>query len=71
MDGTRPKEVFADPRTRALAEAAGRGDAAEIVRLVKAGADPNGRGRDGVVTRVAGAPPLRRPPRSPTGRRCA
>jgi ankyrin repeat protein len=49
VNGTRVEELFADPRTRALALAAGRGDAAEVARLVRAGADPNARGRDGVV----------------------
>jgi ankyrin repeat protein len=49
VNGTDVRELFPDPRTRALAEAAGRGEASEVARLVKAGADPNGRGREGVV----------------------
>lgn len=49
VNGTRVEEVFADPRTRALADAAGRGDTAEVGRLVRAGADPNARGREGAV----------------------
>lgn len=52
VNGLKAQDFFPDPAVRALAEAAARGDAAEVARLVKAGADPNGAGREGMVPLV-------------------
>ncbi|HEY0178243.1 MAG TPA: ankyrin repeat domain-containing protein [Dokdonella sp.] len=49
MSETDPSKVFADARTAALATAAADGDAARVKALVAAGADPNGRGSEGVT----------------------
>lgn len=42
-------QAFPDPSLAALSQAACAGDAAAVTRLVRAGADPNGQGLDGVV----------------------
>lgn len=42
-------QAFPDPGLAALSQAACAGDAAAVTRLVRAGADPNGLGLDGVV----------------------
>jgi hypothetical protein len=48
VNGGKAQDVFPDARVRGLAEAAARGDAAEVASLVKGGVDPNGTGRDGI-----------------------
>lgn len=44
-----PQEIFPDPQVAALAQAAGCGDTAELERLVKSGANLNGRGHQGAT----------------------
>lgn len=44
-----PNEVFGDPKVRALAVAATKGDTAKLDSLVKAGVDVNSRGRHGLT----------------------
>lgn len=46
------RDFFADAKLRALAEAAARGDSAEVAHLVREGANPNGAGREGMVPLV-------------------
>ena len=43
------REIFPDSSAAALAEAAAEGDTARVRQLIAGGADPNGRGRDGVT----------------------
>lgn len=52
VNGRAVEDFFADAHARALAAAAARGDAAEVGRLVAAGANPNAIGRDGMVPLV-------------------
>lgn len=52
VNGTTVDRWFADPRARDLADAAGRGDADRVAALIRAGADPNAAGRDGVTPLV-------------------
>jgi hypothetical protein len=47
---TTPADFFTDPGVRALADAAGTGDAKEIDRLVGSGVDVNAEGKDDGVT---------------------